>query len=227
VLILVDDNWEAELASSFLRLVGEGSTVVYTSRNEDVARNLVPAAGDRYQLEELTTQDGLELLTRLAPGVSEHLEEAAGLVRALGGLPLAIVVAGGILGSYSASVHGVAGLLAELQNGERLLRSAVPTDMLQLTHQTRNLTVAALFERSTRILSVEQRLRFAQLGLLAPKPASFAIADAAAGWDTDVPTAARELEVMAGLGLVQPMSDGRIQMHAILNRFAASILQEL
>jgi hypothetical protein len=157
----------------------------------------------------------------------EHREVAAELVAALGGLPLAIVVAGGILGSYSAAVHGVSGLLAELRNGERLLRSSIPADMLQVTLETNNPTVAALIQRSTRFLTDSQRIHFAQLGAFVPKPASFQLADAAFVWELELAEAAAEMEVLAGLGLVQPLSDGRIQMHALLNRFAASILREL
>jgi hypothetical protein len=62
VLIVADDTWESGLASSFLRLPDEGSTVVFTSRSEDVARHLVPVATDRYRLEELTSEDAVELL---------------------------------------------------------------------------------------------------------------------------------------------------------------------
>jgi hypothetical protein len=148
-------------------------------------------------------------------------------VRTLGGLPLALVVAGGMLSGQSAQIRGVRGLLEELREGTKVLEGPPPPEMIQLRQQTSNASVAALIRNSTNLLTSEQRVRFAQLSTFAPKPASFKVRSAALIWGLELPAAADELERFAGLGLVQAMSDGSIQMHALLNLYGASLLKQM
>lgn len=227
VLMIVDDCWESNLASRFLQIAGDGSTVIFTSRNENVAEALVPTAADRFYLDDLSPKDAVDLLNHLAPQTIDYPHETASLVQSLGGLPLALVVAGRMLGSRSAPLRGVPEILNELRAGTKLLESAPPPEMIELTKEAKNLSVAALIQSSTNQLTPEERLRFAQLSAFAPKPAFFKVKRAALVWGMDVPDAAVELEKLAGFGLVQAMSDGTVQMHALLNLYGANLLRQM
>ena len=66
--------------------------------------------------------------------------------------------------------------------------------------------------------------RFALLGLFVPKPATFDLGAMAAAWDTaDARPTAR---VLVNRGLLEPLSGGRFQMHALLVLHAKSLLKE-
>ena len=85
-------------------------------------------------------------------------------------------------------------------------------------------TVAALLKRSTDLLDADTRRRFAYLGLFVPKPATFDLEAMAVAWDvTDPKPIAR---VLVNRGLLEPVSGGRFQMHALLVLHARSLLRE-
>ena len=87
-----------------------------------------------------------------------------------------------------------------------------------------SLTVAALLKRSTDLLDPETRRRFAFLGLFVPKPATFDLEAMAVAWDvTDPKPIARAL---VNRGLLEPISGGRFQLHAVLVLHARSLLEE-
>lgn len=85
-------------------------------------------------------------------------------------------------------------------------------------------TVATLLKRSTDLLDRETCRRFAYLGLFVPKPATFDLEAMAVAWDVSDPrTVAR---VLVNRGLLEPVSGGRFQMHALLVLHARSLLEE-
>src|SRR5690606_40412279 len=67
---------------------------------------------------------------------------------------------------------GVRELLEELRSGAGILEAQAPSDMLGAARETTP-TVATLLKRSTDLLDMETRQRFAYLGLFVPKPATF------------------------------------------------------
>ena len=118
---------------------------------------------------------------------------------------------------------GVRDLLSELRTGVGLLQAQIPSDMLGALRDT-SLTVAALLKRSTDLLDPETRRRFAFLGLFVPKPATFDLEAMAVAWDvTDPKPIARAL---VNRGLLEPISGGRFQLHAVLVLHARSLLEE-
>ncbi len=221
MLLVIDDVWQVDHVRPF-RVGGQQCATVMTSRLFDVAVALAPTSADVYRLPVLTEADSLELLRQLTPEtVENHPDEARELVRDLEGLPLAIHVAGRLLHTEAHMGWGVRELLQELRNGASLLQAQPPTDMLTVGRDA-SPTVAALLSRSTDMLDAETRQRFALLGLFVPKPATFDLEAMAIAWDLDDPRpVARRL---VSHGLLEPVSGGRFQMHALLVLHAQALL---
>ncbi|MBI5668875.1 MAG: hypothetical protein HZC41_12785 [Chloroflexi bacterium] len=224
VLLIVDDVWQAEHAAPF-RVGGQSCAMVMTSRLNDVAAALAPTAFDVYRLPILAEADALALLRQLTPEiVASYPAEARELVRDLEGLPLALLVAGRLLHAEARLGWGITDLLAELRAGANLLQASAPSDMVNVGRETTP-TIAALLKRSTDALDVDTRRRFAYLGLFVPKPATFDLQAMAVAWDvTDARPTAR---LLVNRGLLEPISGGRFQMHALLVMHARSLLEEL
>lgn len=222
VLLIVDDVWQAEQAQPF-RVGGQACALVLTSRLNDVANALAPTAYDLYRLPVLTDAAALDLLGRLTPETTaEFPDEARELVRDLEGLPLAVHVAGRLLHSEAQLGWGIRELLAELRAGAGLLGAQAPSEMLGASRDT-SPTVAALLKRSTDLLDADTRRRFAFLGLFVPKPATFDLEAMAVAWDVDDPKPLAR--VLVNRGLLEPISGGRFQMHALLVLHARSLLE--
>jgi hypothetical protein len=219
MLLIVDDVWHIEHASPF-RVGGQGCAMVMTSRLNDVAQSLAPTPRDVYRLAVLGENSALELLRTLTPEtVNEHPNEARELVHDLEGLPLAIQVAGRLLNSEARLGWGVSDLLAELRAGGGLLGAQAPGDMAA---QDTTPTVATLLQRSTDSLDEDTRQRFALLGLFVPKPATFDLEAMAVAWDVQDPKPTAR--ILVNRGLLEPVSGGRFQMHALLVLHARSLL---
>ncbi|MEZ4669373.1 MAG: NB-ARC domain-containing protein [Anaerolineae bacterium] len=222
-LLIVDDVWQADHAAPF-RVGGQKCATVLTSRLNDVANALAPTAGDVYRIPLLDEEAGLELLSKLTPDtVTQQPDEARELIHDLEGLPLAIHVAGRLLNSESRLGWGVSDLLAELRSGANLLTAQAPSDMLGVRGDT-SPTIAALLKRSTDLLDAETRQRFAILGLFVPKPATFHLEAMAVAWDVNDPKPIAR--VLVNRGLLEPVSGGRFQMHALLVLHARSLLED-
>ncbi len=220
-LLIVDDVWRADHARPF-RVGGQKCALVITSRLNDVANALSPTAFDLYRLPVLTHAAALELLSKLAPETTAgYPDEARELVRDLEGLPLAIHVAGRLLHSEARLGWGIRDLLVELRIGAGLLQAEAPSEMLGVQQDTTP-TIAALLRRSTDLLDEETRRRFAYLGLFVPKPATFDLDAMAAAWDVSDPKPVTR--ILVDRGLLEPVSGGRFQMHALLVLHAQSIL---
>jgi DNA-binding SARP family transcriptional activator len=221
MLLVIDDVWQTEHVKPF-RVGGQHCATVMTSRLFDVALALAPTSADVYRLPVLTENASLELLGSLTPEtVASYPHEARELVNDLEGLPLAIHVAGRLLHTEANMGWGIQDLLGDLRAGASLLAAQPPAELLVVGRDA-SPTVAALLNRSTDLLDEETRRRFALLGLFVPKPATFDLAAMAAAWDlTDPRPIARRL---VSFGLLEPVSGGRFQMHALLVLHAQTLL---
>jgi hypothetical protein len=111
-------------------------------------------------------------------------------------------------------------LIKDLREGKRILEDRPPASMGDLLNQTTP-TVAALLEKSVRLLDGTTRDRFALLGVFAPKPATFDLRGMAAVWDQ--PDARETADMLIDRGLLEPVGSGRYQMHALLVTHARSL----
>lgn len=224
MLLIVDDIWQIEHAAPF-KVGGQACGTIMTSRLNDVAQALAPTASDVYRLSVLSEDAALELLGRLTPEtVVEHPADARELVRSLEGLPLAIQVAGRLLHVEAQLGWGIKHLLQELRTGAALLDATVPSDLLKLGQQT-SPTIAALLKKSTDALDEAMRQRFALLGMFVPKPATFDLGAMATAWEVSDPKPFAR--ILVNRGLLEPISGGRFQMHALLVLHARSLLEEI
>jgi hypothetical protein len=221
VLLIVDDLWDASHLALLQRNFHEGTALLVTTRLPVVVDNLGVLPNNVYQLDVLKMEDGINLLKALAPRVvSQHKKACRELVRELGGLPLALHVAGRLL-RIEAEMWDVHDLLKELRDGVRLLKESPPANMIILANQTIP-TVAVLLDKSTGLLNPEIRDRFACLGVLAPKPATFSLDAMKSVWQVDDPR--DTVRQLVQRGLLEPLGSGRFQMHALLVAHAKSLL---
>jgi hypothetical protein len=224
MLLFIDDVWDAAQAEPF-KVGGSGCAMVITTRSDTIAQALVPNPNDVYRLDVLSPECAYELLSNLAPEVArEYPQECRELVAELGGLPLALQVAGRLLHAESRLGLGVDELLEALRSGRKLLETQAPSDRVDIALGTTP-TVAVLLEKSTERLKPEVRDRFALLGVFAPEPWSFDLEALKAMWLTEDPKdTVREL---VSRGLLEPAAGReRFQLHALLALHARSMLTE-
>lgn len=222
MLLIVDDVWEIEHARPF-RIAGRGSAVLFTTRQNDVARALATTPSNVYRLPILNEMRALELLEILAPEVvAQNTAESLELVRDLEGLPLALQVAGRLLHAEARLGWGVTDLLTELREGTKLLTAAAPADRIDVAQETAP-TVAVLLRYSTDRLDEATRERFAYLGAFAPKPATFELDAMKAVWLVDDPRPT--IRILVDRGLLEPVQTGHFQMHALLVMHARSLFE--
>lgn len=223
MLLIVDDVWQVDHAMPF-NVGGQGCAIVFTSRFNDITQTLAPTANSVYRLSVLSENDALELLRRLTPEtVAEYPNEAYELIRNLEGLPLAIQVAGRLLHAETRLGWGINNLLQELRAGAALLDAQAPDDLVKLGQET-SPTIATLLKRSTDTLDDDMKQRFALLGVFAPKPATFDLGALTTAWEVNDPKPL--VRVLVNRGLLEPISNGRFQMHALLVLHAHILLED-
>jgi hypothetical protein len=221
MLLVVDDAWHQGHAAPFLQAGGDGCGVLVTTRLPEVATALTGAyPGSVYNLPVLSEDFALRLLRILAPAIVErHEEQCRTLVRDLEYLPLSLHVAAGLLKKEVELGLDVGDLIERLREDTALINETAP---LNRSEKGTTPTLAALLRRSTDTLDEQTRECFAFLGAFAPKPATFDLKAMAAVWGLDDPKPiVREL---AGHGLIEPLGNGRFQMHALLVQHALSLL---
>jgi hypothetical protein len=222
MLLIVDDIWHPGHAAPFILAGGSRCAVLATTRLPEVARQLVGSHGKVYHLPVLEEDHALRLLHILAPTITEpHREECRELVRELEYLPLSIHVAAGLLKAEAELGLDVAHLIREIREGAAFIQATAPVDR---TENGTTPTLAALLRRSTDCLDEEARECFAFLGAFAPKPATFDLAAMASVWDMEDPRPM--VRKLASHGLIEPLSGGRFQMHALLVQHANSLLED-
>ena len=113
-------------------------------------------------------------------------------------------------------------MLSELRSGAKLLKEKAPADRMDLEKQTIP-TVAVLLHKSIERLDQKTRDCFAYLGPFAPKPATFDIAAMKSVWQVDDPKPIAD--ALIDRGLLEPIGNGRFQMHALLVTLAKSLLR--
>jgi len=228
VLLLIDDVWDARDAEP-LRLGGANCATLMTTREPEAAIALARDLAYIYPLSGLSMEKGIELLIALAPWiVLQYSDEAYAMVEDFAGLPLAIHVAAQLLNSEMHCGFGgttVPGLLDEIRNGAALLKAKPPSDRGVLANETSVESVAVLLELSTNRLSDQDRMQFALLGAMAPKPATFDMDLIQAVWATPDPKPT--IRTLVNRGLLEPAPKECFQMHYLLVLHARELAAKL
>ncbi len=226
-LLIVDDVWEEGHGDLFLAARGS-CPIVLTSRFHEFARKYcLTFPQGRFRLRELAADHALNLLNLLVPEVvTQNQQSCRQLVRDLEGLPLAILVAGGMLGEAQEDhLEDVESLLESLRSGAQLLEQTAPADRTDFQHETAEIpTVGALLRRSIDTLSPTMRRLFTLLGAFPGMPASFGLEAVQAQWQVGDPRPS--LRTLKRRGLLERNDDGRFQMHALLHSLASTMYQD-
>jgi hypothetical protein len=219
MLLIVDDIWKAEDGVLFQKAQGANCGLLMTTRLERVAEELSQADDEIYVLPVLKEEDALRLVSILAPEVvKQYPEQCLELINNLEKLPLAIHVAAKLLRREYKKGWGIEGLIEEINDGAKILEAKAPPDRAEKGQIP---TVQALLKKSTDLLSDRIREYFAYLGAFAPKPATFSEDHMRFVWKvSDARPIIRELYEN---GLLEPVGNGRFQMHALLVAHARSL----
>ncbi|CAA7400526.1 unnamed protein product [Spirodela intermedia] len=144
-LFVMDDVWDTEvwkILSRHLPDAQNGSRVLITSRSVDVARSADPSA-PLLELRLLSEEESGELLSKKAFPNQENIEAVCSepmrdvgkeIARNCGGLPLALVVLGGLLSTKDPSL-GAWRRLAETLVWENMEEGRVCLDILALSYE--------------------------------------------------------------------------------------------
>ncbi len=224
VLLMIDDVWREYGLGLVLRLLHPTVSLVFTSRIPAVAHGVTSST---YDLDVPSEDAAFSILQYFAPTVAaKHEDKCRGLSQSLGRLPLALNVAGRLLAARERLGYGLDELLESLRDGRDVLAANPPANMRPFIEETNeNLTVAELIFRSVAFLPQQTRRCFFYLGVMAPKPATFDLALIRSVWhflEDPLP----ELTKLVDMGLIEPMNNGRFQMHAMLVAYAKARLQE-
>jgi tetratricopeptide (TPR) repeat protein len=172
VLIIVDDVWDAARAIP-LKVRGRHTRVLFNSRFPDVAAAL--AGANILKVGELTAADSFAMLKAYAPfAVEQCPDKAQSLAATLGGLPLALVIAGQYLqqAAFAQQPRRVQQAFAQLEDA--LFRLTV-SDSAVLLHgaDPSQRTLRAVVDQSVQMLSPVARRALNCLCLLPAKPQTF------------------------------------------------------
>lgn len=222
MLLIVDDVWDIGNAMPFLRVCSRDCALLFTTRQTQVADGFTNTSVQHYRLPVLGENDALKLLWALAPQVVDRNEGLCRLlVRDLECLPLALHVAGRLLRSEVKLGWGVDQLLEDIRSGAAIIRAKAPEDRAKGGELP---TVKALLQKSTDLLDQRTRDYFAYLGVFAPKPATFDVDALKAVWEEQEPKP--YLRTLVDHGLLEPIGNGRFQMHALLVAHAKGFLED-
>ena len=226
LLLVFDDVWHVE-ALDALMIGGHKCAYLLTTRFAHIAKYL--AAEKAIQVPELEDADGIQLLTRFAPEVLQHEHDTAlTLVRAVGGLPLALTLMSKYLGSKASTrqprrLHAA---LTHLHDTEKRLRLQVPQAPIE-----RPLTLAAGVEVSIEsvvavsdfLLPPPARKALRSLSILPAKPTLLTreTALAVAGVPVEV------LDILCNAGLLERYGSEHYMLHTLIADYAQAQGPEL
>ncbi len=219
LLIVLDDAWELEAALACL-VGGPHCGYLLTTRFPEIALRF--ALQQTIHVPELSLEEGADLLVRLSPAL-RHVESAQvhGLVQAVGGLPLALVLMGIYLltQSYHQQPRRLEGALTHLQQAEQWLHLQHPQAGLQRDGrlpQGTALSLQAVIHVSEAALERSAQQALSALAALPAKPLSFSEEAALAVAKTTTET----LDRLVDAGLVESAGAGRYFLHQTIAEYA-------
>ncbi len=220
MLIVLDDVWSVQDALACM-VGGPCCSYILTSRSPAIALR----TGDWHLVvPELSEDEGLRVLSARAPSVASTYEAAVReLVRAVGGLPLALILIGNYLrlqasfGQPRRVVHA----LEHLRDPVFRLQLTEPQSAIERPPALREglqLSLQAVVEASDSRLHEHARLALRALSALPCKPASFSEEAALAVADCSPGT----LDMLVDAGLLESLQEGRYSLHPVIAQYAAA-----
>ena len=218
MLLVIDDAWSIEDALAF-QVGGVHCAHIVTTRFPEIALQF--AYDGSNVVHELNEEDGIALLERLAPQVmAREPGKIRSLVQSVGGLPLAITLAGKYLWSQfnRDQPHHLSMALSRLQSIEERLQltqplpegppSSLPADT--------PLSLQTVINLSDQQLDARERAALRALSIFPAKPNSFTEEAALAVCNTSVET----LDRLIDAGLLEGSGPGRYTLHRTIADYA-------
>lgn len=227
MLLVVDDVWQEKAASDFY-VGGPRCVHLITTRSPKVAVKFA-GKGGAIPVIELTEDDGLELLGRWAEKTVDTEPEAAReLVRAVGCLPLALILMGKYLEveEQPGPPGRIQRALERLQSAEERLRTEEP--QLPLEQHTSlpegaYISLKAVIQISEDILEGDVRGALRALSVFPAKPNTFSEEAALA-----VTVVLNEVVYkLVDVGLLETSAQGRYFLHQTISDYAGEKLTEI
>ncbi len=223
-LFVIDDAWQSEIALAF-KVGGPQCAYLLTTRFPQLA--LLFAHENVTRVPELTTSDGITLLTHYAPEMNEIEPETTQLVQAVGGLPLALALMGKYLHmqGYEGQTRRRRAAITRLRNVETRLRLAVPQAPLEQSSSLpveTPLSLQSLITVSVQLLPENVQRAFFAFSVFPAKPNSFSEEAALAICEE----ASEALDLLSDTGLLENNGAGRYTFHQTILDYARTSLRE-
>jgi tetratricopeptide (TPR) repeat protein/transcriptional regulator with XRE-family HTH domain len=225
LLLVIDDAWRIEAALAF-KVGGPHCAYLLTTRFPALALQFAPEGAT--PVAELTEDDGMLLLSQRVPEVVRaEPESARPLVRAVGGLPLALTIAGNYLRTqaYGKQPRRIRAALARLQEAQdRLLltRPSAQAERGSALSSDAPISLQTLIAVSEQHLSEPARHALRALSVFLPKPTSFSEEAALAVCGEP----AEALDELSDAGLLESSGPGRYTLYQVLADYARTQLAD-
>jgi uncharacterized protein HemY/transcriptional regulator with XRE-family HTH domain len=219
ILLVLDDAWEITTALDF-KVGGSQCVHLVTTRFPPVALHFADKFA--FSLRELNEQDSITLLQQLAPSVmTDEFGEVHELIRAVGGLPLALTLMGKYLQVQAHDhqprrLHKALERLRCIDTRLRLTIPQSPVDHHPSLPSHTPLSLQAVIEISEQQLDPQARERFRTLSVFPARPNSFSEAAAM----TICGLSEADLDQFTDAGLLESHSPGRYTLHQTIADYA-------
>ncbi|HZR40906.1 MAG TPA: tetratricopeptide repeat protein, partial [Ktedonobacteraceae bacterium] len=219
LLIILDDAWELEAALACL-VGGPHCGYLLTTRSPEIALRF--ALQQTIHVPELSLQEGIDLLMHLSPALQQvERTQVQGLVQAVGGLPLALLLMGIYLltQSYHQQPRRLERALTQLQQAQHWLQLQHPQAGLERDvrlPQEAALSLQTVIRISEAALESCAQQALSALAVLPAKPQSFSEEAALVVAETIPETLDRLLDA----GLVENAGAGRYFLHQTIAEYA-------
>jgi len=226
MLIVIDDAWKTEDALR-LKVGGRQCAHILTTRQPHIALDFAGKRG-KMVIEELSIEDGLSLLKQFAEDVVlNELEDATKIVKAVGGLPLALILIGRYL--EKESEHGKTRRLhhamEKLEFFEERLQIAQPP--VSIEHhpglKKPSISLHAVISMTDEVLNDDAKFALRCLAVFPPKPLTFNENAAVAVTTKSIET----IVLLCNYGLVEDVGKNRYTIHQTISDYAKMKLKEM
>ncbi len=221
ILIVIDDAWDVDAAFA-LQIGGPHCTYLITTRQTHVA---LQCAGEATTtIHELSTDEGVTLLTHIASTSKSVAHEVRALVQAVGGLPLALTLMGRYIQTETHHKHErrLARALERLHSPKERLRLPQPLDLTEglssLAGDT-TFSLQTVIARSDQHLSQEARLALRALAVFSPKPNTFQEEAALAVANV----ATHTLDELIDANMIESQGQGYYTLHPVITDYARMV----
>jgi tetratricopeptide (TPR) repeat protein/transcriptional regulator with XRE-family HTH domain len=218
MLLVIDDAWQLEETLTF-RVGGPNCAHLVTTRFPAIAAHI--AIGGATTIGELNEEQSIQLLESLAPQVVSHeAQKIHDLVRAVGGLPLALTLLGNYLRkqAYSGPARRIAAALERLNDAEVRLQISephIPVESHPSLSPEASLSLQSVIAITDQVLPASAQMALYTLSVFPPKPDTFSEEAALAITASTID----ELDALSDAGLLESNGE-RYTLHQVIADYA-------